>query len=125
MVVMVVGWRNWPDIVKKLSKKLDYPETGIVHFCPQTKKIVCDDCTFKYPHYASWKTYEDAMKSSLISLRKAWLNWQLTRRVPHAPSTCATTQSTKTRLLYDCSAQEEAPTLKDCLEPGLLLQDNV
>jgi len=64
--------------------KLDYPETGITHFCPQLKEVLCIEFTFKCPDYASWKSYEDAMKSSMISSRKVWLNRQLTRRVPHA-----------------------------------------
>ena len=107
--------------------KLDYPETGTVHLCPQIKKVLFIDFTFKCPRYGSWKSYENAMKSSMVSLTRAWLNRQLTRRVPHAPSSChqANCPVYKDAVLYDYSTQEEAHTLNDCLEPGLLLQDKV
>lgn len=45
--------------------------------------------------------------------------------MPHRAVIRVTAQSTKTRVLYDYSTQEEAHTLNDCLEPGLLLQDKV
>ena len=49
-------------LVKKAGMKLDCPESGIVLFCPLIKKAVGIDCTLKCPHYAAWKSYEDAMK---------------------------------------------------------------
>ena len=83
------------ELLEQLARHREegWYETGLFSnwyrpLLPIDKKVLCIDFTFTFPHYASWKSYEDAMKSSLISLRKAWLNPQLTRGVPHALSSC-------------------------------------
>ena len=62
---------NWPEIARKAGMQLDCPAIRIIHLYRLTKKVVYIDCLFKCPNYASWKSYEDAMKLSIIILRKA------------------------------------------------------
>lgn len=66
--------------------QLDCPTIGIIHLYRLMTKVVYIDYFFKCPNYPAWKSYEDAMKLSIISFRKTWLSRQPTKRgfyMPH------------------------------------------
>jgi len=123
--------KEFRGILKRAGMKRDYRGKEIIHLSQLTRRVVYDAYTLNFPNYAAWELgeYDTIIRDQLTEGMVEPAPLKATGKefyMPHRAVIRETAETTKMRVVYDCSARgaKEAP-LNDCLEPGPALQNKI